>query len=130
MYCVAPGFWLVRLEHRDSFGILRIMVRSNGQFDDGKWDCQIGSYKGLDGVNVSVSFPGKGNILVPYIYVLSTYPRKKYDYVFCLSEDRYFGTHYIIWEYGVVECNVTTFQGGNKGRAIRKVPTIELALAS
>ncbi|EKM75075.1 hypothetical protein AGABI1DRAFT_132613 [Agaricus bisporus var. burnettii JB137-S8] len=127
---IPPHFWLIRLQHRDSFGNLRITVRSDGSFDDGKWDKEVGIYKGLDGVNVSVFFSGRGKILVPYHYALPTYPHKKYDYVFCLSEDQYFGTRYIVWEYGSMECSVTTYQGGNKGKVTRMVSTFELALAS
>jgi hypothetical protein len=130
MYCVALDFWLARLQYRDSFGILQITVRSGGRFDDGKWDNQIGNYKGFDGPNVSVFFSGKGKILVPYLYALPTCPRKKHDYVFCLAEGQYFGTRYIVWEYGDIECLVTYHRGGNKGKVTRRVATLDLALAS
>ncbi|KAF9439618.1 hypothetical protein P691DRAFT_785734 [Macrolepiota fuliginosa MF-IS2] len=128
---VANNFWLMRLPHCDTFGSLHITINSNSKFDDGKWDGQVGIYKGIDGNHVLVCISSNAPLLlVPYWYLDWTCPSQKWQMVHCLETGKFSGVWYLLFEYGEVQSKVTVFHGGNKGKSFHDIPMHLLTAAS
>ncbi|KAJ3555595.1 hypothetical protein NP233_g12170 [Leucocoprinus birnbaumii] len=52
---IPKSCWLMKLPHRDTFKTLKILIQSYGTYDNGKWDGNVGFYKGSAGNKVKFS---------------------------------------------------------------------------
>lgn len=127
---LASDFWLMRLPHCESFGHLLVKVQSYGLFEGGRLDDVEGIYKAIDGHNIKIHIHDHdtGSCLVPYTYVVHVPPTKVGMRVHCLQEGGSFGARFRVRDYDILECNLTAFRGGHKGKILRSgVSTIKLA---
>ncbi|KAJ3557119.1 hypothetical protein NP233_g11825 [Leucocoprinus birnbaumii] len=119
--------WLTKLPHINTFRTLKLSIQSFGSYANGKWDGQIGFYKGLSGSQVEFFSQDSGLISVPFYYVNPVNPTKAPQNAHCLAEGPDLGKRFKIQKFGEKECEVVPFHGGRSGRA-RQIATSDLAV--
>ncbi|KAF9442002.1 hypothetical protein P691DRAFT_765670 [Macrolepiota fuliginosa MF-IS2] len=82
---ISNDYWLMKLSHHDQFGTLWVMINSYGQFEDGKWDKQVGLYKGIDRTNILI-FMEMDKLVVLYFCLTPVCPYQKGQWVHCLQK--------------------------------------------
>lgn len=93
---------------------------------DGTLDSREGIYKGIDGSKVMISFGDEGVYFVPYPHISPVPPSAAKQWVYCLLDGKDFGARFEVLEYGTIECILTAYRGGHKGKDLRTVFTKDL----
>ncbi|KAJ3567742.1 hypothetical protein NP233_g6166 [Leucocoprinus birnbaumii] len=125
--CIPTTFWMMKLPYCDTFKTLKLLIRSCGTYENGRWDRKVGFYKGLSGDRVKFFMQDSGLISIPFYYVYPVHPTGGPQNAHCLAEGPDFGKRFKVQVFGEHECEVIPFRGGRVGSG-RKIPTADLAV--